>query len=198
MLQTFLRGRSAVATCAFVWLLSGCAGAPEHSTPIVTGEPRAHHLTSVPFFPDATDQCGPATLASVLTFWGVTTDPKTLKNQVYLPKLRGSLPIDMLLAAQALGLKADSYKGSIEDIRKELEAGHPLVAFLNLGWGPFTQGHYIVITGFDDRRGGIFAHSGLMPDDFLPYELFLPDWEKTGRWTLKILPPQDGVGRNDA
>lgn len=142
----------------------------------------------VPFYPDDTDQCGPATLASVLTYWGIPSNPQALKEEVYLPRLRGTLPIDLLLAAQAHGLRAEFYSGSLDNVRAELKAGHPLVAFLNLGYTVFPQGHYVVITGFDDQRQGVYVHSGLEQDLLLPYERFLRSWEKTGRWTLLVLP----------
>ncbi|MGH7227816.1 MAG: C39 family peptidase [Nitrospiraceae bacterium] len=165
--------------------------------PVVQTDPlnRIGHLM-VPFFPDDTDQCGPATLASLLTYWGVPTTPPALKEEIYLPRLGGTLPIDLLLAAQAHGLRAEFYSGSLDNVRAELEAGHPLVAFLNLGFAVFPQGHYVVITGFDDQRRGLYVHSGLEQDVFLPYERFLRSWEKTGRWTLLILPhPGQGRGQ---
>jgi ABC-type bacteriocin/lantibiotic exporter with double-glycine peptidase domain len=187
-----VRGQLAVVVCVlgFGWFLSGCGGhfgAPAQEN---LGDAKVHRLASVPFFPDDTDQCGPATLASVLTYWGVPSDPVTLKGQIYSSRLRGTLPIDLLLAAQAHGLKAESYKGSLDNVRSELEAGHPLVAFLNLGFEFFPQGHYVVITGYDDQRQGVYVHSGLERDEFLSYAHFLRSWEKTGRWTLRILPQE--------
>src|SRR6266852_9723992 len=49
----------------------------------------------VPFFPDDSDQCGPATLASLLTYWGVPSDPMTMKKQIYSARLGGTRPIDL-------------------------------------------------------------------------------------------------------
>lgn len=175
-------------------LLLGCAGSwsvREYEADISARTDVKAHRLMVPFFPDDTDQCGPATLASVMTFWGVPTNPQLLKQQVYLPRLKGSLPIDLLLAAQAHGLHAESFRGSLESVKAELEAGYPIVAFLNLGYKFFPQGHYVVITGYDDARQGFYVHSGLDRDEFLPYPRFLRSWEKTGRWTLKILPSSD-------
>jgi len=165
-------------------ILLSCAGQP--ASEIKTGF--SSHRLVVPFFADNTDQCGPATLASVLTYWGVSTQPGILKKEVYLPLLRGTLPIDMLLGAQAYGMKAESYKGSLDNIKSELESGHPLIAFLNLGYKLFPQGHYIVITGYDDQQQGLYIHSGLEQNKFLSYERFFRDWKKTGQWTLLVLP----------
>lgn len=143
---------------------------------------------AVPFFPDDTDQCGPATLASVLTYWGVPGDLSALKEETYLPHLRGSLPIDLLLAAQARGLQAEGFSGTLEALQAELDAGHPIVALLNLGWALFPQGHYVVVTGYDEGRQGVYLHSGIVRDMFVPYARYLAAWEKTGRWMLRVQP----------
>lgn len=170
-------------------LLIGCTGPSVSSS-----EPAAPRLLSVPFFPDDTDQCGPATLASVLTFWGVPTEPLTLKQEIYLPKLKGALPIDLAEAARARGLEAKAYRGSLDDVKAEVMAKHPLVAFLNLGTSFFPRGHYVVVTGFDDHQQGLYLHSGLEQNAFMPYDQFLRHWQKTGRWTLLVLP-RDHHGR---
>jgi ABC-type bacteriocin/lantibiotic exporter with double-glycine peptidase domain len=172
-------------------LLFGCAGP---SVDVPPGSPDAPRVIAVPFFPDDTDQCGPATLASVLTFWGVPTEPQGLRKEIYLPKLRGTLPIDLAHAVRVRGLHAKAYSGTLENLKAEITAGHPVVAFLNLGWRILPQGHYVVITGFDDRRQGFYAHSGLERNAFISYESFLEDWEKTGRWTLLVLP-HDRAGK---
>lgn len=142
----------------------------------------------VPFFPDDTDQCGPATLASILTYWGVPSDPLSLREEIYLRRLRGTLAIDLLLATQARGLWAEGSSGTLEMLKAELDADHPVVALLNLGWVMFPQGHYVVVTGYDERRQGLYMHSGLARDVFVPYAGFLANWEKTGRWMLRVWP----------
>ncbi len=145
----------------------------------------------VPFFPDRTDQCGPSALASVLAFWGHPVDSSALKKEVYTARLKGSLPVDLLLAAQNAGFKAHLYDGSLPDMRAELVAGHPLIAFLNRGTSLLPVGHYVVITGFDEKRQGVYLHSGSRQNDFVPYKRFSKDWNKTDRSTLLILPPNE-------
>lgn len=191
-----------------IFLLSGCAAAPlpgsTESRPGITRE-HIHHpaghsgflgrvvQVAVPFFPDDTDQCGPATLASVLTYWGVPSDLPALKEEMYLPHLRGSLPIHLLLAAQARGLQAEGFSGTLEVLQAELDAGHPIVALLNLGWALFPQGHYVVVTGYDEGRQGVYLHSGVTRDMFVPYAHYLAAWEKTGRWMLRVQPVERRV-----
>lgn len=99
--------------------------------------------------------------------------------------------MDLLLAAQTRGLETAIYSGGLDDLKSELAAGHPLVALLNLGSALIPQGHYVVVTGYDDRRQGVYVHSGPLRDDFVPYERFLRSWEKTGRLTLLVLPDEN-------
>jgi hypothetical protein len=156
--------------------------------------PTAHVVRIVvPFFPDDTDQCGPATLASVLTYWGIPSEPSALKVEMYTPRLRGTLPIDLLLAARARGFRAEGISGTLDRLRTELDADRPVVALLNLGWAVFPQGHYVVITGYDELQQGVYIHSGLTRDQFVSYAQFVAKWEKTGRWMLQVQPIKPSV-----
>jgi hypothetical protein len=207
-----------------VGLLTACtaqvrSGGPG---PAPRGQSDVRHLHSVPFYPDESDQGGPSTLASVLTYWGFHTEPLALKEEIYMsrfggavsgpsgpdrplagPEQAGTRPMDLLLAAQARGLRAQSYGGTLENLKIEIKAGHPLVALMDLAHatvgprlsGQYSAGQYVVIIGFDDRRQGVYLHSGLQRDTFVPYKRFMQAWEKTGRWVLLVLPPSM-QGRN--
>jgi len=124
----------------------------------------------------------------MLTYWGIPSDPRTLKDEIYLRRLRGTLPIDLLLAAQARGLQAEGAGGTLDRMKTELAADRPVVALLNLGWTFYPRGHYVVVTGFDEQQKGVYLHSGMARDVFVPYTVFLNNWEKTGRWMLQIRP----------
>ena len=145
-------------------------------------------LLQVPFFPDHADQCGPSVVASVLTFWGTPVTPTEIKQEIYTAHLKGSLSIDMMLAAQRRGFKAHLYSGSPEDLKSELGKGHPVIAFLNRGFTFLPVGHYVVINGFDDARQGLIIHSGMYKNKFISYKRFSSFWDKTQHSTLLILP----------
>jgi hypothetical protein len=197
--------RMASLLLAGIWwiLLSNCTTFPiqgsagtqaetEANSFQATAEPsgsikRRVHLV-VPFFPDNTDQCGPATLASILTYWGISSEPRTLKDEIYLRRLRGTLSLDLLLAAQSRGLQVVGSGGTLDRLKAELAADRPVIALLNLGWTLYPQGHYVVVTGYDEQRQGVYVHSGLARDVFVPYALFLVNWEKAGRWMLQTQP----------
>lgn len=175
--------RSAVVALA-VFLLSGCAAPRGSRAP----EGRRVRL-DVPFFPDDTDQCGPSALASVLGYWGKPELPGKLREEIYRANLKGSLTVDLLLAAESRGLSAEMADGGLVRVKKELEEGHPVIAFVNVGLRAYPIGHYLVVTGYDDGRQVLFAHSGMKRDQKISYAKFDGQWEKTKRWTLLIVPP---------
>lgn len=155
------------------------------------GPPASHRrvLLEVPFYPNRADQCGPSALASVLGYWGRHVEPGELKKEVYSTPLKGSLSIDLLLAARARGMRAEMFDGSLARVKAELDAGHPLIAFVNLGFRRLPIRHFVVLTGYDDAWQTFYAHSGPNEDASVSYRKFSDTWEKTGRWTLLVLPP---------
>ena len=169
------------AACLFI----GCA-LPRTSSRADAGRVQLH----VPFFPDDTDQCGPSALASILGYWGKPAEPAELKKEIYRARLKGALTVDLLLAAESRGLPVEMVNGTLARVKTELDAGRPLIAYVNVGFRFYPIGHYLVLTGYDDERGVLFAHSGLERDRSISYKAFDAQWEKTERWALLIRPPQ--------
>ena len=61
-------------------------------------------LDSAPFFPQKDYQCGPASLATVMAYSGISVTPDDLVSKVYLPNRGGSLQVEMLAAPRSYGL----------------------------------------------------------------------------------------------
>ncbi len=149
---------------------------------------RAHFLPDVPFFPQKDNYCGPAVLASILNFYGKKLSQEEIAESVYLPQLKGTLNLDLLLYARGQGFEAEIINGDLERLKKELARGHPLIVFLNLGWRFYPIRHYAVVVGYDDIQRLIIIHSGKRKNKLISYKRFLKAWEKTGYWCLLILP----------
>lgn len=145
-------------------------------------------LLKVPFFPDKTDQCGPATLAGLLSFWGKPTDPKQLRDEMYVAKLHGTLPMDLVLTAQSHGLKTKMINGDLPSLRSELEAGRPVLAMLNLGFSTVPVDHYVIVTGYDDEKKGLYMHSAGKENQFISNAKFLRQWGKADNWAMLSQP----------
>ncbi|HTN43267.1 MAG TPA: C39 family peptidase [Nitrospiria bacterium] len=147
-------------------------------------------IDGVPFYPQEELGCGPAAVASLLAYWGRPVSLEEITREVYLEKLKGSLPIDLERSAQTHGLAVSSYPGSMDDLRLHLGKNQPVIVFLNLRWRLFPQGHFVVVTGYDGIHSVVIVHSGDRAYERMPVDTFLNAWSKTGYWSLLILPPE--------
>lgn len=170
-------------------ILTSCAtkGPWGEALPDKISHPKSHHIV-VPFFHQEKDQCGPASLASVLRFYGIDINPDEISKEIYIPGIKGTLNIDLLFYARSKGLIAEAYYGDMADLKRQITQERPLLLFLNLGLRIFPAGHYIVVTGFDDKDKIIYAHSGSERDKPIPYSDFMRAWGKGDFWTLLAKP----------
>jgi ABC-type bacteriocin/lantibiotic exporter with double-glycine peptidase domain len=168
-------------------LAAGCGGKSfEAIRPGI--EARGHYIGGVPFFRQTGDDCGPAALAGILAFYGKPVDLKTITASIYLPKLRGTLPMDLERYAKDAGLKTASSDGTIDALRSAVRSNTPAICLLDLGFGPYRQPHYVTIIGFDDENGLFIMHDGATPDRTMSYEAFEKKWVRAGRWMIVIRP----------
>lgn len=167
--------------------LCGCAG------PAVRWDqtlPATVELSETPFFPQEAYQCGPAALATVVNWAGVSTSPEALAPQVYLPERHGSLQAELIAAARRLGRVAYVIRPEMTDLSAEVAAGHPVVVLQNLGLAWVTRWHYAVVVGFDRVRDEIILRSGAVKRHVIPTSLFVRTWQRGGNWALVVLPPE--------
>ena len=111
---------------AFIAALPGC-GAANFDAVRPGLEARGHYIEGVPFVKQTEYDCGPAALASVLSFQGKAADLERITASVYLPKLRGTLPMDLERYAKDEGFKTSSSAGTHaapEVRRQEQHPGH--------------------------------------------------------------------------
>jgi len=182
-----------IASIGILFALAlGCAqlNPPYGQAPLAGDPSQTLVIAGVPFFPQEDYYCGPASLASILQFYGVLVDQHTIASEVYLSQLKGTLTLDMLTYPARVGLKARSYRGSLDDLKTHLLSGEPLILFLNLGSRLLPQYHYLVAIGFDDGEATLVAHSGTVAHKRIPYRELLKAWGKTDHWTLLIQPPR--------
>ena len=171
-----------------VW--AGCATAPPRvELPPSLDIPRVIELTEVPFHPQGEYQCGPASLAMTLEWSGVSITPDQLKPQVYTPSRKGSLPPDMIGAARRQGRVAYPIH-RIEDILREVAAGHPVIVLQRLRSLFQSSWHYAVVIGYDLDQRKVILHSGVEAREILSIDEFADTWQSWGHWGLLTLSPQ--------
>ncbi|NIW44576.1 MAG: hypothetical protein GWN30_07355, partial [Gammaproteobacteria bacterium] len=63
----------------------------------------------VPFFPQLDYQCGPASLAGVLNYYGDHVGPDEIAEAIYRENIRGTVSLDMVLYVRKRGFASTWY-----------------------------------------------------------------------------------------
>jgi len=174
-------------------LLSGCAIILPQTSALRDHPPaelpaRAE-LTEVPFFPQEEFQCGPAALAMALNAAGVSVTPESLIDQVYIPARKGSLQIEMLVAARRHGLIALELAPELTDVLREIAAGTPVIVLENYGFKIVPKWHYAVLVGYDLAESELIRRSGTKQRQTMPFAVFEYNWKTEGHWAMVAVPP---------
>jgi hypothetical protein len=174
-------------------LLSGCAALLPQATAVreqpPADLPARAELREVAFHGQDEYYCGPAALAMALNAAGVDVTPESLVGQVYIPGRKGSLQIEMLVAARRNGLVAYALEPRLTDVLREIAAGTPVISLENYGWKIWPKWHYAVLVGYDLDKGELIRRSGLTPRQVMPFEVFEYVWSTDGHWSMVAVPP---------
>ncbi len=163
----------------FLALLFSCAGIS-----FIKESGTARSIQNVPFHPQEMFQCGPASLAGVLNYWGVSVSPEEIAAEIYSRSAKGTLNVDLLLYVEKRGLKASQYRGGVEDLRRRIDSGYPLIVMVDYGFWVYQRNHFMIVLGYTDTE--IIAHSGRDKEIRIPLHSFLKSWERTRYWTLLV------------
>jgi len=166
---------------AIVLLLHSCATANR-----IPQAGNTRIVENVPFHSQEAYQCGPSSLAGVLNYWGIDVTPDEIAKEIFSESARGTLNIDMVLYAQRKGLNAAQYRGTIEDLKKNIDLGYPVLVLVDYGFSLYQANHFMVVVGYNEH--GVIVNSGKKKELFISEEDFLKAWGKANYWTLLINP----------
>ncbi|MDD5435427.1 MAG: C39 family peptidase [Nitrospira sp.] len=175
-------------------LVSGCSAykGSQEQFHFYDNYPANVYISSIPFFPQEDFQCGPAALASLLNYLGYKVLPDEISRAIFSEKLNGTLQIDMVSYAKRyqkeVNLSAEELQGTLEILKKDLLNSVPVIVFVDNGFWKIRKGHYMLVTGYDDKRGGVIVYSGKVKDKFIAYSAFMRKWERGGYWALHFIP----------
>ncbi len=82
---------------------------------LLTSNALAFEIEGVPYIQQDSQFCGPAALASVLSYYGAPVDQKTIGNKVYSEKLQGALITDLERYARDAGFETSPARGPWRD-----------------------------------------------------------------------------------
>ncbi|MDR1085900.1 MAG: C39 family peptidase [Deltaproteobacteria bacterium] len=173
-------------------VLSGCfsLGLGKRSSPAPFNSPDSHRLIAgVPFYPDETNLCGPASIAAVMTFLGRPTEVSEAAEAVQRTNLRGSLAPDLTIWARSKGFKAKFWAAKPEEILRLIDLQNPVILQINSGLMglPVKTGHFVVAVGYGPE--GLVANSGVIQQEIIPWSDFLTRWYSFGNIAILVELP---------
>lgn len=140
------------------------------------------------------NNCGPANLSMLLSYWG--WQGSQMETAAYLkpnPRDNNVMMSEMLrFVNEQTGLKAVlRYGGDLDTLKRLIAAGFPVLVEKGLihdnGW----MGHYQALTGYDDEKEVFTAQDSLIiPDLPVPYEQMEKDWRVFNDLYLVAYPPE--------
>jgi hypothetical protein len=181
--QLLFRLAPAFVLSSFI-IFQGCAAGPDNITSEVSPSIGSGKVNKVPFYPQVSFQCGPASLAGVLNFFGEGVTPDEIAEAIFRRDIRGTVTLDMLLYARKRGFSAEWYNGSVDDIRRSVDGRVPLIVMVDLGFASLSKNHFMVVVGYTPE--GVIANSGKTREKLIPWKAFLARWNRTKRWALRI------------
>ncbi len=142
------------------------AGPTLTPTPIPTPIPAAVHLDPPGWEKQDWNNCGPATLAEAMRYYGWEGDQFSISDLVKPDRGDKNVNVDELIyyvRTRAGWLSAD-YRvgGTLETLKRFIAAGFPIMIEKGLVLAPTDggggwAGHYLLLTGYDDGQGVFIA-----------------------------------------
>lgn len=178
--------RIVLLSCAGI-LLSSCTGLNKYAMLEKAGNvPPRVEIETIPFYSQKDYQCGPAALAMVLNWSGLSISPEDLTAEVFTPARKGSLQSAMISAVRRNGRIAYVFTG-LSNLFAELAAGHPVIILQNLGLSWYPVWHYAVVVGYDLSEKVVILRSGNIRRKLMSFLVFEKTWARGNYWGLLIL-----------
>jgi len=128
-------------------------------------------------------------LAMMLNWAHITITPDQLSPKLFIPAKKGSLQIELMATPRQYGILSYTLAPQLDDLLREVSAGHPVLVFQNLALSWYPKWHYAVVVGYDLNAGTITLHSGLEADHTISLSKFEHTWARAGYWAMLTLPP---------
>lgn len=172
-----------------VLLLAGCVAPQTRALrTAASGEPPVM-LTGVPFFAQKDYQCGPAALATMLSWSGLPVTPEALVSEVYVPGRKGSFGVEMVASARKHGRLMYPLAPQLGAVLNALEQGYPVLVLQNNGLGIYPVWHFAVVTGADRAREKLWLNSGRSKQMEVSFSVFERTWARGGYWAALLFDP---------
>jgi tetratricopeptide (TPR) repeat protein len=185
-----MRNHAAVWLVAAI-LVTGCATSDQFRAASRSLPEASVEIHETPFFPQTTDLCGPAALATILTQSGVEVTLDEIRSAVHIPDRGGSLQVELVAAMRGRGRVPYEIDPDLSALIAELEAGRPVLVLQNLGMKIAPIWHYAVVIGYSAADKQVVLRSGGIERHVLSERKFLRSWRRGGYWAAVALRPEE-------
>ena len=156
--------------------------------------PISAHLDPMKHAYQTWNNCSAVSASMVLSYFGITRSQEQLAT-VFRPNLNDKHvePKQLVRFFPDYGLRADLYEGgSIEIVKRLVASGFPVMTPQWLDFKADAIGHYRVVRGFDDERGGFLVNDSMTGADVLiSYDDFERLWRAFNYRYIPVYRPQD-------
>jgi len=148
---------------------------------------RRRVVDGVPYIRQVGPKCAAAALGMVLRRFGRKVDQEELFRQ--LRGHSGGVHVHaMPEAARRHRFEAHPHVGSLDSLRRQLDAGVPVILFLT----PMGMGHAVVAIGYDDARREIILHDpATAPFKRVSLARLEREWGESDRTCIAVVPARD-------
>lgn len=132
--------------------------------------------------------CGAKALQSVLAYYGMDVSEEIVMKEVRTSRREGTDFVNIVAAVRKHGLKVDSKRMSVDDLKRYISKGIPVIVLLqawvgneDIAWKDrWHPGHYAVAIGFDSRKI-YFEDPAIFNRSFLTYAELEERWHDMTR-----------------
>jgi ABC-type bacteriocin/lantibiotic exporter with double-glycine peptidase domain len=139
---------------------------------------------------ESDDDCGAASLSTVLAVWGVDASAETLRKECAVADESGLRATSLRDAARRRGLSAFLLAGRVADLDHELRRGRPVLVGVVKSAGTVSVTHFEVVVGLHPGAARVAALDparGLVCDALAD---FAGEWAATKGVTLVVFRPE--------
>ena len=163
-------------------------------TPTLPALPMSAHLDPMTHAYQTWNNCSAVSASMVLSYYGIERSQAQLAT-VFRPNLNDKHvePRQLVRFFPEYGLRADLFEGgSVQTIKRLVAAGFPVITPQWLDFKPDAIGHYRVVRGYDDTRGGFLVNDSMTgPNVFISYDDFERLWRAFNYRYLPVYRPED-------
>ncbi len=156
-------------------------------------------LPGIPVYEQTGSNCGPATLASLLNYYGDAVNPDSIEAATHRDAIEGTLTLDILAFAKSRGFDSRIYRSSKDDLLHHIDISIPLICMIETDdpnpFGPIARAitgekpdkHYVLVIGYSSQTSTIIAHTGRAYPQRIKMPDFLAAWRKTDFVAIEIV-----------